>query len=113
MVNGVGGDGFFSQLDNNGTFQQALVFPDDGNALALDPQGTVYIGGSFGHTAQFPTGDTLTVHGSNGYLDLALLKFSPNAPPIDPTPRIDTYFAAPEAVIAGDPLSLERISRTL
>ncbi len=38
--------------------------------------------------------------------DSAFIKYSQNAPPIDPTPRIDRFFASVQRAIAGDPFTL-------
>ena len=110
-VNGINTDGFFADVDSSGAFTQATAFPDIGHGLALDSSGNVYIGGSFlalNFPAEFPTGDTLVIHGTSNR-DSVLLKYSPNAPPIDPTPRVDTFLASPETVIAGEPLALNVI----
>ena len=89
----------------------ALALPQStAFGLAVDTNECVYLSGgvfAVSRRAQFPTGDILSTF--SGY-DITLLKFVPNAPPIDPTPSIDGFTATPESLLSGDVVTL-RVGR--
>ncbi|MEX0586917.1 MAG: SBBP repeat-containing protein, partial [Pirellulales bacterium] len=105
-----GTDGYLAQLDSLGSVISAYVIPDQGEGIAVDANDNVYVSGGFGGPTfhHFPTGDS--VRATSGFLDIALLKFSPSAPPIDPTPAIVLFDASPDAVLAGESVTL-RVNR--
>jgi subtilisin-like proprotein convertase family protein len=100
-------DGFLVELDAAGEFVGAFQFGDRGFLTAVDGLGNVYVTGFFDsresnspYYEQFPTGD---------FLRLAppmFMKFSPNAPPLDSTPSIQTLVATKDTVIAGENFTL-------
>jgi subtilisin-like proprotein convertase family protein len=100
-------DGFLVELDAAGEFVEAYQFGDRGYSTAVDGLGNVYVTGFFDsreHNApfyeQFPTGDFLRS------APPMFMKFSPNAPPLDPTPSIHTFVAMTDPVIAGEDVTL-------
>jgi subtilisin-like proprotein convertase family protein len=91
---------YVTQLDGAGVFVDAQGFPDNGIDIAVDVAENVYVSGAFFANSTspmpfFPTGDRVAL--SQG-TDAALLKFSTNAPAINPTPTIDSFTASPDSV---------------
>ena len=100
-------DGFLAELDADGEFVGAYQFGDRGFFTAVDGLGNVYVTGFIDsresnapYYEQFPTGDFLRS------APPMFMKFSPNAPPLDPTPSIHTFVAMADTVIAGEDVTL-------
>ena len=101
--------GFVTVLDSGGEFLESHTVPLSGNAVAGGPNGEIYVnGGGYWVTedgitrslpSYYPTGDTIFFHGGR---DLTLLKYSLAPQPIDPIPRIDTFYAAVDHITAGE-----------
>ena len=100
-------DGFLAELDGAGEFVVAYQFGDRGFNTAVDGLGNVYVTGFFDSREssapfyeQFPTGDFVRS------APPMFMKFSPNAPQLDPTPIIHTFVAMADTVIAGADVTL-------
>ncbi len=75
-------DIFLSKLDANGNFVWTKHFGgasvDDGNAIALDASGNLYIAGTFSGTVDFNPGAGTSNLTSSGELDMFLVKLDAN-----------------------------------